>query len=479
MRKLHMWTIFFALLVLVTACIPSPIKAAPTLATDKPLYTQRDNQVTLMGSGYALSQIYYVWVKGPSENRTSYSGINFTAVSGGLIPPAVSLPINATSALGTHLVSVSTSQATDDSQARTHYGLWGTLKPLYQRTESITIFGGGLFPGTSFKLTVRNPAGSFVHEATIVSDALGDFNHTWRVPEDAVTDAYTIFIDGTGTFDNAQQDYVSVSKFSVTPAGLSVNVVEQPSSSYQRTDNAKISLAVKYPDGSPVLKSKADMRPVILLQNQSTVTFASISLIDEANGVWESETKIPANATPSARYRFELPADSFDDGFGNKGGPADVFSDYFQVSNATLLISSEVNGTQIQVPFGQVSIISKITYPDGSVFSNGTARVSVSAGGSTSDLRLAYDSKIRAWRASYASTFFDLWRVGTWTLDVEASDIFGNSGKETYEVNAQPYLFLLLVALVVALVLFGRWTVSRFGRLTYLRIRKTVQRFRR
>ncbi len=69
---------------------------------------------------------------------------------------------------------------------------------------------------------------------------------------------------------------------------------------------------------------------------------------------------------------------SFDDGFGNKGSTSDVLSGYFQVNNASLLITSQVNGTQIQVPFGQVSIISKIAYPDGTPMSNGTVRAFLS-----------------------------------------------------------------------------------------------------
>jgi hypothetical protein len=169
---------------------------------------------------------------------------------------------------------------------------------------------------------------------------------------------------------------------------------------------------------------------------------------------------------------------SFDDGFGNKGGAVDISSQYFEVQNASLLITSEVNGTQIQVPFGQVSIISRIAYPDGTPLTNGTVSVSVSTDSSASELNLTYDQSIRAWRGSYSSAFWDLWRVGKWTLKVQATDLFGNSGTSTYEVAAQPYLFLALVAVIIAVVLFARWTVLRFGRKVYFRIRKILQKLR-
>ena len=470
----------FALILFIIVCglAPYPAHAAPVLSADQPLHTPRDKQVTLIGSGYSGTLPYFIWLQGPVDNATHYSGVGFTPVSSGQIPPGTGLPINATAALGTYLVSVSTSRTTDNSQARAHYGIWGTEKPLYQRTESVNVLGGGLFPGISFRLTIRDPAGNFVHQTSLVSTTTGNFNHTWRIPENAVTDAYTVFIDGTGIYDDAQQDFVSLSRFTATQAVLSLSIVSQPASSYPRTDTAKISLAFKYPDGTPVLKSQPDLRPVVLLLNQSIAAFPSFSLADPTNGVWEADSRIPQNATLNTKYRFGVPAMSFDDGFGNKGAGADTYSSYFEVQSATLVISSELNGTQIQVPFGQVSIISKVNYPDGTPLTNGTVRVFVSTGTSNSDLISVYDPNLGAWRASYASGLSDLWRVGTWTLKVQASDPFGNSATESYEVKAQPYLFLVSITVLVAIILFGRWTVTRFGRKVYFRLRKASQRFK-
>ena len=189
-------------------------------------------------------------------------------------------------------------------------------------------------------------------------------------------------------------------------------------------------------------------------------------------------SKIFANATPSEKYRFDLPATSFDDGYGNKGGPVSLYSNYFQVTNASLIIESQVNGTQIQIPFGQISIFSKVTYPDGTQLTNGTVRLTVSTGSTVAELDSVYDPTIQAWCASYSSTFSDIWRVGAWTLKVNAADTLGNSGAATYHVAAQPYLFIVLLGVVVALLLFGRWTVSRYGRKVYFRARKIIQRFR-
>ena len=63
-------------------------------------------------------------------------------------------------------------------------------------------------------------------------------------------------------------------------------------------------------------------------------------------------------------------------------------------------------------------------------------------------------------------------------MKVDAVDTFGNSGTASYDVTAQLYLFLVLVAVIVAAALFARWTVSRYGRRVYFRARKIIQRFR-
>jgi hypothetical protein len=469
-------TVALIAISIILLSIPLPARAAPTLSTDQPLYTIRDKQVTLSGSGLSASQKYYVWVSSPEDNHTVYTGLSFLPVSGGLVPPAITYPLFTNSSLGTYLVSLSTSSSTDNAQATAHFGVWGSTEPVYQRTQSVGILGGGIFPGTGLRLTIRDPAGNIVQQATLVSTTEGGFNHTWRIPQDAITDVFTAFVDGTGVFDNPQQDFVSEAKFTVTQAVLSVRIANQPNATYERTQNAGISVVLQYPDGSPVTSSKGGTQPVLLLQNQATVAFPNLTIVDPANGVWMAQTKIQANATPGTMYRFEMPTMSFDDGFGNRGGPAGIYSTFFSVTNATLLITSQLNGTNIQIPFGQVSIISKVTYPDGEPLTSGSVGVVVSTGSSTSQLQSTYDPTIGEWRASYSSTLFDLVRIGTWTLRVTASDTLGNSGRATYDVTAQPYLFIITLAIVVSVLLVARWSVTRYGRRVYFRIRKILRK---
>jgi hypothetical protein len=55
----------------------------------------------------------------------------------------------------------------------------------------------------------------------------------------------------------------------------------------------------------------------VLLLNQSIVSFATLSLVDASYGIWGADSRILPNATLNTKYRFELPAASLDDGFGN------------------------------------------------------------------------------------------------------------------------------------------------------------------
>lgn len=106
-------------LAIILLALPLPAKASPSLSTDNYLYTIRDKQVTLAGSGLTPSQQYYLWVRGPATNKTRYTGVSFTPVSGGLIPPDTTYPLSANAELGTYLISLSTSSTTDNAGDRT------------------------------------------------------------------------------------------------------------------------------------------------------------------------------------------------------------------------------------------------------------------------------------------------------------------------------------------------------------------------
>jgi hypothetical protein len=354
--------------------------------------------------------------------------------------------------LGTYRVSISTSISSDTSLAQCHFGLWGTDKSVYQRTETVDILGGGIWPGSSVKLIVRNPLGSFVFNSTVAADENGTFNSVWRIPNSAAAESYDIFVDGTGTFDDSKQDYFYKTSFTVTPATLSISVYAKPQNTYQRSTLAAMDFLVRYPDGSPVVSIRGTATPASLLNGPIVVAQITPILTDNVNGVWRTGWEIPANATLGSEYRFQLNTQDFDDGFKNVGALDPILSDTFKIVPAALTIKIETNRSSYQVGFDSIKIRSLITYPSGMVVTNGRASLRVVHGQLNETVPMAYSTGF--WYATRPLTLFELSQVGTWMLTIEADDGLGNSGTAGLEISVQPWLVILTTALVIVIIFF-------------------------
>ncbi|MBZ5529768.1 MAG: hypothetical protein LAN71_17975, partial [Acidobacteriia bacterium] len=188
--------------LIVHSPVPAIAQTRPSLTTDQALYTLRDKQVLLQGDGYAPRRQYAIWLQTPLDNTTRDSGFTFTTTDNGQVPPATSLAIESSLPFGTYLVSISNSTRSDAAVARAHYGIWGTDKYVYQRTDVVQARGGGVLPKASLKVTIRDPTAAFVYDSTIAANETGSFLATWKIPPDAITESYTVFIDGVGTYDS-------------------------------------------------------------------------------------------------------------------------------------------------------------------------------------------------------------------------------------------------------------------------------------
>jgi hypothetical protein len=374
--------------------------------------------------------------------------------------------------LGTYVVSLSNSTTQDSSVARTHYGIWGTDKYVYQRTEIIQVRGGGILPKGSIKVTIRNPAGTYVHDTTIAANDTGMFLTSWKIPSDAMTESYSVFIDGTGTYDDPNAEFVSISKLSVTPALLNITSITRFVGPYERTQTVSVDFVIRYPDTTPVVSVKDGLTPVALYAGQFKIADIALSALGMASGVWTAQAKISRNATVDVKYRFLLAATSFDDGKGNTGPEKDVETDGFDVVPATLGVTAVTNASRFQVPFDTVVAFSQVTYPDGTPVANAVVRAWLIASGSRVNTTLKYDETSAAWRIEYTFSLADLLKSGTWTLSVEASDAYANTGSASLQVSAEPYLFL--VTFLTAVVALGvvRWLLSRYWRRFYLRTKR-------
>jgi hypothetical protein len=473
-------TVMMLLAVMFIVYCPVAVIAQthPSLVTDKALYTLRDEQIVLQGEGYIPKAEYAIWLQTPLDNSTRNSGLTFAATDKGQVPPAISLPIDPTSPLGTYLVSISNSTKSDAAVARAHYGIWGTDKYVYQRTEVVQTTGGGVLPKTSLKVTIRDPSAVFVYDSTIAANETGAFLAAWKIPPNAITESYTVFIDGVGTYDSPNAEFVSISKFSVTPALLNVTVRESPDSSYKRTETASAELAVQYPDSTAVTTIKDGLKPIALYAGEFKIADLSLTASGTPSGLCIVKSKIPINASLDVKYKFMLPANAFDDGDGNIGPAKDVETGSFSALPATLLVNQSLNSTQYQVPFDTLIAYASIGYPDGTSVTNATVRAWLVAANSRVNATVVRSRETPVWIIKYAFSWGDLFRLGNWMLFVEATDIYGNAGSGSTEVSAEPYTLLEILIGAAIVVLVVRWLLRRFWRRLYLGTRRVASALR-
>ncbi len=466
------------MLLTVTLIVHSPVSAnaqtRPSLATDQPLYTLRDKQVLLQGDGYAPRRQYAIWLQTPLDNTTRDSGFTFTTTDNGQVPPATSLAIESSLPFGTYLISVSNSTKSDAAVARAHYGVWGTDKYVYQRTDVVQARGGGVLPKASLKVTIRDPTAAFVYDSTIAANETGSFLATWKISPDAITESYTVFIDGVGTYDSPDAEFVSISKFSVTPALLNVTVRAPPNLSYERMQTASAEFVVRYPDSSAVITMKDGLKPAALYAGQFKIADLSLTVSGTTSGIWIAQSKISMNASLDVKYKFILPANAFDDGKGNTGPGKDIETSSFSVLPATLVVNAALNSTHYQVPFDTLIAYTQVSYPDGTLVANATVRAWLVAANSKVNATVTRDRVNPVWIVKYAFSWGDLLRLGNWGLFVQATDIYGNAGSGSLEVSAEPYMLLEILIAAAIVVLVVRWLLLRFWQRLYLGTRRVM-----
>lgn len=461
--------------LIVHSPVPVTAQTRPSLATDQALYTLLDKQILLQGDGYAPRRQYTIWLQTPLDNATRDSGFTFTTTDNGQVPPATSLAIESSLPFGTYLISVSNSTKSDAAVAQAHYGIWGTDKYVYQRTEVLQAKGGGLLPKGALTVTIRDPTGNDAYKpTTVAANETGTFVTTWKIPPTAPTQEYTVFIDGTGTYDSPSAEFVSKSKFSVTPALLNVTVQAPPNMSYNRTQTASVGFVIRYPDSTVVTSMKDGLKPVALYAGQFKIADLGLAVSGTTSGIWIAQSNIPVNASLDVKYKFLLSANAFDDGEGNIGPGKDVETSSFGVTPATLLVNAALNSTHYQVPFDTLIAYISVSYPDGASANNATVEALLTAANSKVNATVSRDKVNPVWVVKYAFSWGDLLRLGNWRLSVEATDIYGNAGSGFAEVSAEPYMLLEILIAAAVIVLVARWLLLRFWRRLYLGTRRVM-----
>ncbi|MEM2897465.1 MAG: hypothetical protein QW265_04365 [Candidatus Bathyarchaeia archaeon] len=442
-----------------------------TLDTNQPVYSYWNKEIKITGSGFESKKLYHVWIRRMRENASTYTGLSFTASNEGLIPANAIIPIATSYKPGSYQISVSSSEKVDNQIAKCSFGLWGISKQVYQRTETVVIDGGGVWPNNGMKMLIRSPTGTYVSGLTLIANKYGEFRHEWKTSKSDVLGLYDAFIDGVGTYDDPTESFFHKAWFTLIAATLSIGIHAQPEKSYKRTQKASILYKVSYPSQEPVTDIKPKYAPLELMHDQKKITELIPSCVDSTNGIWKVDWVIPKNATLGSNYRFRLIANAFDDGFGNLGPSEELISNKFEITFGELAIKLLLNKTSYQIGFEKLEIPIRIEYNDGSLLAEGLANCTLSHGDYSVVLPLEFIKEKKIWYASFPISVLEVFHVGKWIIRINAIDKFGNLGSYEASISMEPWLLSLLVFIFLLIVLLALRLRRKYWKIIYSKVK--------
>ncbi len=449
--------IVFALASLSTTVLTTSALPAPVVQTDRRVYQYNTKDVLLSGSGFTSGR-YYVWLRKTGENQSRYTGESFESTGTGNIPyPNVRVPVDPR-ALATYIVSISIMIATNTETATCSFGLFGVMKAVYERREIVQIAGGGAAPGSTVRIDIRTPKDVLAHNTTTVADDKGDYVHSWYLENNAPTGSWLLSADGAGTYDAVGERWHVDLTFGVRTAWLRMSIYGQPSSTYQRTQKAAVVVTIKYPDGSPVITTKKDSKPVGVIAVDALVETLPLTLTDPLNGGWIAEFSTARNETLTKNFTFTVAVGVFDDGNGNLAPLNTLRSNTFAVVPARLSVPVQIFKRSFEIMFDPVAVNTTVKYPDGTNMVDGAVVALISTGTGNETVVMRYSEQSRDWRLTRQLTISDIFLVGKWTVEITASDKFGNSGVGYGSFDVSPLWFTVSVlAASILVVVMVKW----------------------
>jgi hypothetical protein len=404
--------------------------AAPRLATDQSLYSiwKLGGPVRVTASNLVVNASYSLWLQRPTDPSTRATGIQFIGTSN---PVQFQVNVTRDDPSGTYILSLSTSNFQDNSQAVAHFGVFGTDAASYRRTQQIVIAGGGFSPNSTVTINATI-AGQRVTGSpfTVRANTRGEFSYTLKTNPSFTLGVLMFTAIGTG-FDAGQTASVAT-PVTLTSSTIRIEQSAQPPTPVQRTARVSTSYQLRYVDGSPVTNSTSNSRSVAVVKNidNSVVANVAISLTDPATGVW-STSWVPPPSTNITLYHFEINPSNFDDSYGNLGNGTVLVSQNFQVIPATTALQFQANSTLQRRQNATVTIIPK--YNDGSNFLNVTQTTGTLTGPGRAPQTIALNKTLQAF-----VTHFEVGEnatLGVWTVDANIKDVYGNAASGTFTIQ--------------------------------------------
>ena len=421
---------FISLTLMMSPRVPAQV-SPPRLATDKPVYPywNTGGKVVLNASQLNVNMTYYLWLHRP-DSRATRVGSPFQGKNGTVL---LEVNVGARDPAGTYALSLSTSGSSDTGEAVAHFGIFGTDKSAYTRTQVIVISGGGFAPNSTIALGVRgvNETGA-AFQFNVESEANGAFSYRFRIPPSQALGTNVVTANGP-SFDTGIRSSVSANA-SVGPSAVVIRLADSPPPTVERTAPTSVTYQITYPDNSPVTTATDNSRKVIVVRDPDETTVAEIPLIlsDFARGIWRA-VWIPSVAASLSSYHFEMSRAEFDDSYGNLGVGAEIVSEEFAVVRADLEIAFQVNSTLQRTQETNVTMAAK--YHDGSNFANATQMAASITDPGASPVTLRINSTSRGFVAYLKIPVNG--RLGPWRIAANLEDAYGNVASGTYLIQVQ------------------------------------------
>jgi len=426
---------FIYVTLLLANC--NPVRAvAVTISTDQPIYSLWGigGTVRIAAQNLVSNVSYYFWLQKPKQFNSNFTKLSLTSTHGA--PTSTLLSISPDDPPGTYLLSLSRSETTDTHEATAHFGVVGTNSRIYERTETVTIAGGGFVPNSTIALAINFGNRTFPgFPVNVTAQGTGAFNYDFKLLPSAQTGNLNATVRGL-TYDRHQFDTVNYT-FVVNASTISVQTLQEPAAQVERTLLVNTTYRISYPDGSPVtaaVNATAD----VILAGQRLISVPLV-IINSTSGEWKTTWTPPASAN-TATYHFQFNPANLTDPYGNKGKGAPVISSDFKVIPASLTFQPQIPLTTERTT--ALNLTNTVYYPDGSTL-NSTVTLEISAGNQTWTPNLSYDSTNGIWSGSLY--LVQNATLGQYNITWAANDPYGNARNITYTTLVVPARFSFVV----------------------------------
>lgn len=394
------------------------------LSTDKLVYPiwKLGGGVTGKVTNLNPNLTYYLWMQNPNDNAAHFLLRIANAVNGSA---AFLLQISPTDPAGTYHLSLSTSAISNPGEFVTNFGVFGTDSSNYQRTQSITIAGGGYAANSTVSLDFKNESAVSIPEfhSTINSDPKGQFSYSFKIGINAIVGNLTVSVNGTSV-NGLPASASKLVTLRVAPIGF--QLLQSPQQQIERTSNASVRYRLGYPDNSPV--TAGNMSTTIEM-NGRPVARIPLKLVNATRGEWQS-TWISNPSENATRYQFLANPSDFADPFGNKGDGS-VLASAFNLTPTTLELTVNTNRTAERAAALQIALTAKY---HNHIMANITR--------ANATITTAYGNVVPF--AINGSTLVGRYRIqanaslGIWHGNVDLADKYGNGVSTSYTFSVTP-----------------------------------------